>query len=175
MGWKPILHQHFRDKLGRSVEDDNGDPASWRVGKGHIKQVVESFPGMVCNELIGLAEAEANRAAAWDLLVTRMQRPRTTIFSHTKGNKGHYCLIAGAVLLPPGADVADVADPGRKTRVVRVAKGKRAGFVWGKGGIVKSTMRGAVLDKAGKKAGCTWRFVLLFVCFRCLSAFGFGM
>ena len=99
-----------------------------------------------CNDLIGLAEAEGDRAAAWDLLMTRMQRPRTAIFMHTKGNKGHYCLIAGAVLLPPDAAVDN---PGRKTRVVRVPKGKRAGFVWGKGGIVKSTMRGAVLDNAG--------------------------
>jgi len=97
--WKQVLFDHFQDKLKLKVRDADGDPASWKVGKPHIRQVIESFPGMRTRDLITDAEAvPQKREAAWKALVTELRRPNTAVFFHTRNRwSGHYTLIAGAV------------------------------------------------------------------------------
>lgn len=99
LSWKNVLFGHFRDKLHLKVVDSDGDPASWKVGKPHIRQVIESFPGMRTRDLILPGNAEKkSRAAAWQSLVTELHKPNTAVYFHTRTPQfGHYTLIAGAV------------------------------------------------------------------------------
>jgi len=96
--WEEILFGHFQEKFGLQVHDEDGSPVSWKVGKGHIRQVIEQFPGMLTRSLIGLEQAApAKRAAAWKSLVIELRKPRTAVYYHTQNRKsGHYTLIAGA-------------------------------------------------------------------------------
>mmetsp|Transcript_118395 Transcript_118395/g.334634 ORF Transcript_118395/g.334634 Transcript_118395/m.334634 type:complete len:545 (+) Transcript_118395:81-1715(+) len=96
--WREILFDHFGQRLKLKVRDDDGDPASWKVGKTHIRTVIESFPFMKTRDLITAAEAVTKkRATAWKSLVAELRKPNTVLYFHTKGVDGHYTLIAGAV------------------------------------------------------------------------------
>ena len=72
LGWRDVLFGHFRDKLGLVVEDDNGDAASWKVGRAHIKHVIESFPGMACKDLVATIK-EARQPAVQLLEVAKRE------------------------------------------------------------------------------------------------------
>jgi len=97
--WQDILFKHFRDKLKIKVRDGDGSPASWKVGKKHIREVIESFPGMQTRDLINVEEAAPQkRAATWKSLVTELSKPSAAVYLHTRNRwSGHYTLIAGAV------------------------------------------------------------------------------
>lgn len=116
LSWEDVLFGHFQDKLGIKIRDSRrGDPASWRVGKAHIKTVIESFPGMHCKDLISLTEASpVNREAAWVSLVAALRKPNTAVFYHAQGASGHYTLVAGAVgpmTLSPSSPGKEVVMP----------------------------------------------------------------
>ncbi|CAE8622878.1 unnamed protein product [Polarella glacialis] len=80
LSWQDLLFKHFQDKLKLKVRDDDGNPVSWKVGKTHIRRVIESFPGMKTRDLIVKDQAAPqNRAAAWKCLVAALRKPYTDI------------------------------------------------------------------------------------------------
>jgi hypothetical protein len=98
LSWQEVLFGHFQDKLRVNVKDENGNPASWKVGKTHIRRTMESFPNMKTRDLITWEEAMPDcRKDAWRALLGELRQPHTAVFFHTKGREGHYALIAGAV------------------------------------------------------------------------------
>merc|ERR1712166_181403 len=178
-GWKDMLYGQFKKKLGLTVTDADGDPASWKIGKGHIRRVLGSHQGITTTNLIGSAEAAPGleRAAAWDALVKAVRRPGTAVYMHNKDQWGHYSLVAGVV----GPDVADgrfgttaaaasaamigattsarssVSTQPKGTVVkVHVEAGCKAGFHFGNGGkVLRVASEGAVAAQGVRGGGAT--------------------
>jgi len=146
-GWKDMLYGQFKKKLGLAVTDADGDPASWKIGKGHIRRVLGSHQGITTTNLIGSAEAAPGleRAAAWDALVKAVRRPGTAVYMHNKDQWGHYSLVAGVV----GPDVAD----GRFGTTAAAASAAMIGATTSARSSVSTQPKGTVV-KVHVEAGC---------------------